>query len=72
MVIRVFRVGDGFEEGGLAATVRAGDAQVLGAAENQVLGVFRRGSLLVFAINPGGRKMQRINLSGLLDDKCFT
>lgn len=54
MVLRVFCVGDGFEEGGLATTVRTGDAQVLGAAENQVLGALRRGSLLVLAINPDG------------------
>ena len=53
-VFRVVGVGNCLKEGGLAAAVCAGDAQVLGAAENQVLGVLRRGSLLVLAICLGG------------------
>ena len=71
-VLRVFGVGDGLEEGGLAAAIRAGDAQVLGAAENQVFWAFRRGSLLVLVAGFGGRKMQIINLGRLLNGKCFT
>ena len=71
-VLRVAGVGNCLKEGGLAAAVCAGDAQVLGAAENQVLGVLRRGSLLVLAICLGGQKMQRINLGGLLNRECFT
>ena len=49
-VLRVFCVGNCLEEGGLAAAVRTGDAQMLGAAENQVLGALRRGSLPALAI----------------------
>ena len=53
-VLRVFCVGNCLKEGGLAAAVRTGDAQMLGAAENQVFGVLRRGSLLALTISLSG------------------
>ena len=56
-VVRLAGVGNCLKEGGFATTVCTGDAQVLGAAENQVFGVFRRGSLLVLVAGFGGRKM---------------
>ena len=53
-VLRVLCVGNCLKEGGLATAVRTGDAQMLGAAENQVFGVFRRGSLIALAISLNG------------------
>ena len=53
-VVRIACVGDSVQEGGLAATVRTGNTQVLGAAENQVFGALRRGSMLALAISLGG------------------
>ena len=53
-VVRLAGVGNCLNEGGLAATVCAGDAQVLEAAENQVFGTLRRGSLLALTISLGG------------------
>ena len=53
-VLRVFCVGNCLKEGGLAAAVRTGDAQVLGAAENQVFWVLRRGSLPALTISLSG------------------
>ena len=53
-VLRVLCVGNCLKEGGLAAAIRAGDAQMLGAAENQVFWVLRRGSLPALTISLSG------------------